>query len=220
MQGYAYILTHPGLPCVFYDHIFDWKLKDPIQELISVRKTLGINASSKVIVKIERADNTGYIARVQATEDTPKQLYVKLGHVMWSPSEARGWKIATSGHGYAVWVREGIPRAQPEPGLKRVLSQEKPFLPIPAEDEVADELQAVEVSDKSKVAAPQKKLTKPVLNLVDQALKFVVKDGSTKGKKVLVMEYEVDAVELEDAEFTVTLQGKRDDVDSMVTRSL
>lgn len=24
MEGYAYILTHPGIPTVFYDHFYDW----------------------------------------------------------------------------------------------------------------------------------------------------------------------------------------------------
>lgn len=24
LQGYAYILTHPGVPTVFYDHFYDW----------------------------------------------------------------------------------------------------------------------------------------------------------------------------------------------------
>ncbi|KAH0683990.1 hypothetical protein KY285_021475 [Solanum tuberosum] len=33
MQGYAYILTHPGVPSVFYDHFFDWGLKDGITTL-------------------------------------------------------------------------------------------------------------------------------------------------------------------------------------------
>jgi len=23
-QGYAYILTHPGVPCVYWKHYFDW----------------------------------------------------------------------------------------------------------------------------------------------------------------------------------------------------
>lgn len=22
--GYAYILTHPGMPCIFYDHMYTW----------------------------------------------------------------------------------------------------------------------------------------------------------------------------------------------------
>ncbi|GJP32376.1 hypothetical protein CLOM_g16971 [Closterium sp. NIES-68] len=28
MQGYAYILTHPGIPCVFYDHYYEWGHKE------------------------------------------------------------------------------------------------------------------------------------------------------------------------------------------------
>jgi alpha-amylase len=37
-QGYAYILTHPGMPCIFYDHYFEWgdTLKNEIQTLLEV----------------------------------------------------------------------------------------------------------------------------------------------------------------------------------------
>ena len=48
-QGYAYILTHPGTPCVFYDHYyFDKDLRTHIQELIKLRRRLGINYKSEV----------------------------------------------------------------------------------------------------------------------------------------------------------------------------
>uniref|UniRef100_A0A0D3ENN5 1,4-alpha-D-glucan glucanohydrolase n=1 Tax=Oryza barthii TaxID=65489 RepID=A0A0D3ENN5_9ORYZ len=43
MQGYAYILTHPGNPCIFYDHFFDWGLKDEIERLVSIRNRQGIH---------------------------------------------------------------------------------------------------------------------------------------------------------------------------------
>lgn len=35
-QGYAYILTHPGQPCVFWDHLYDWGglLKDEILRMV------------------------------------------------------------------------------------------------------------------------------------------------------------------------------------------
>nr|CAA36485.1 alpha-amylase [Oryza sativa Indica Group] len=42
-QGYAYILTHPGNPCIFYDHFFDWGLKDEIECLVSIRNRQGIH---------------------------------------------------------------------------------------------------------------------------------------------------------------------------------
>ena len=77
-QGYAYILTHPGVPCVFYDHVWSsgmrnpsrWRrmkkllvrhnmidgsstsplqpLQDCIVNLIALRRRLGINATSQV----------------------------------------------------------------------------------------------------------------------------------------------------------------------------
>ncbi|CAI0435023.1 unnamed protein product [Linum tenue] len=36
-QGYAYILTHPGIPTVFYDHFYDWgdSIHDQIVKLVS-----------------------------------------------------------------------------------------------------------------------------------------------------------------------------------------
>ncbi|KAF5808746.1 putative alpha-amylase [Helianthus annuus] len=42
MQGYAYILTHPGMPVIFYDHFYDFGLRDVITGLIEVRKRPGI----------------------------------------------------------------------------------------------------------------------------------------------------------------------------------
>jgi len=39
-QGYAYILTHPGMPCIFYDHFFEWgdTLRSEIMMLLQVRR--------------------------------------------------------------------------------------------------------------------------------------------------------------------------------------
>jgi hypothetical protein len=34
MLGYAYILTHPGVPCILWEHYFDWKLNEQIDELV------------------------------------------------------------------------------------------------------------------------------------------------------------------------------------------
>jgi alpha-amylase len=38
-QGYAYILTHPGVPCVFWEHYFEWghELQQTIDTLLQVR---------------------------------------------------------------------------------------------------------------------------------------------------------------------------------------
>ena len=51
MEGYAYILTHPGVPCVYWPHFFDWGLHDQIKALIQLRKSAGINSASQVSVQ-------------------------------------------------------------------------------------------------------------------------------------------------------------------------
>lgn len=54
MQGYAYILTHPGTPSVFYDHIFS-HYRSEIQALISVGNRNKIHCRSTVSVKYRLA---------------------------------------------------------------------------------------------------------------------------------------------------------------------
>ncbi|PPS00348.1 hypothetical protein GOBAR_AA20323 [Gossypium barbadense] len=52
MQGYAYILTHPGTPAVFYDHIFSHH-RSEIANLISVRNRNGIHCRSLALERCE-----------------------------------------------------------------------------------------------------------------------------------------------------------------------
>jgi alpha-amylase len=49
-QGYAYILTHPGIPCVYWKHYLDCgaDLQNKIRALINARKVAGVNAGSTV----------------------------------------------------------------------------------------------------------------------------------------------------------------------------
>lgn len=100
MQGYAYILTHPGIPCVFWEHIYDWKLKEPIQKLMEIRKAFGINSASKL--KIEKAEQGLYAAVID------DRIAVKLGWGEWSPDGAE-YKILASGEQFAVWGKGGLP---------------------------------------------------------------------------------------------------------------
>mmetsp|Transcript_6603 Transcript_6603/g.13364 ORF Transcript_6603/g.13364 Transcript_6603/m.13364 type:complete len:511 (-) Transcript_6603:890-2422(-) len=201
MQGYAYILLHPGIPCVFYDHVFDWKLKNEIKKLIELRKHLGICNQAKVL--IERADNSGYIARVSKDDDSSKQAYLKLGHVQWAPSAERGWTLWCSGHGYAVWTRDGIPQQKPEPSLRRQMSQVAPFLPVLE----TDELEATNVTK-----------PKPLKPLTENLLTTRFQD--TNGKKKLILEYEFDVEDWEDTNFSVTLEAVRGDSNEMLKKSL
>ncbi|KAI4316706.1 hypothetical protein L6164_024661 [Bauhinia variegata] len=98
MQGYAYILTHPGTPTIFYDHFFDWGLKEEISKLTDVRNRNGINMKSGV--NILAADADLYMAEID------NKIIMKIGPKMdlgnLVPSNFR---VATSGQDYAVWER-------------------------------------------------------------------------------------------------------------------
>lgn len=95
MQGYAYVLTHPGVPSVYYPHVYDWGLKTAIKALIDVRRGQGITSTSTV--SIQRAEQGLYAAIVNGN------TAVKIGPNAWSPGT--GWTAATSGTDYAIWTK-------------------------------------------------------------------------------------------------------------------
>eukprot|EP00192_Tetraselmis_astigmatica_P007506 CAMPEP_0117654098 /NCGR_PEP_ID=MMETSP0804-20121206/3558_1 /TAXON_ID=1074897 /ORGANISM="Tetraselmis astigmatica, Strain CCMP880" /LENGTH=714 /DNA_ID=CAMNT_0005460347 /DNA_START=1 /DNA_END=2145 /DNA_ORIENTATION=- len=101
-EGYAYILTHPGTPTVFYDHFFAGGLGDKIRELISIRKKYKLNARSKVVVA--KAGNDIYAATID------DKVAMKIGPGNWSPNEAKiagkTWQKASAGKNYCVWTAE------------------------------------------------------------------------------------------------------------------
>ncbi|KAL8257896.1 hypothetical protein R6Q59_029937 [Mikania micrantha] len=96
MEGYAYILTHPGIPSIFYDHFYDWGsiMHDQIAKLIQIRKQQGINSRSSV--RIIEAQANLYAAIIG------EKLCMKIGSGSWCPTGPE-WKLAAHGHQYAVW---------------------------------------------------------------------------------------------------------------------
>ncbi|XP_031376111.1 alpha-amylase-like [Punica granatum] len=103
MQGYAYILTHPGTPTVFYDHFFDWGLKEEISKLISIRARNGINEQSRV--KIVAADADLYVAAIGDDEKIMMKIGPRNDVGGLVPSN---YQIATSGTNYAVWEKKAV----------------------------------------------------------------------------------------------------------------
>eukprot|EP01018_Ginkgo_biloba_P014005 Gb_18574 [translate_table: standard] len=102
-QGYAYILTHPGTPVIFYDHFYDFGLRDTITELIDARTRAGIHCRSPV--KIYHANGEGYVAQIG------DNLVMKLGQFDWNPSKqnnlAGSWqKFVDRSVDYQLWLRE------------------------------------------------------------------------------------------------------------------
>ncbi|KAI8816641.1 uncharacterized protein EV422DRAFT_282022 [Fimicolochytrium jonesii] len=101
MQGYAYILTHPGIPSVYWPHYFDQKMKAAIDPLLKARKAAGVNSLSHI--RIDKAANNVYAAYIAGTVGS---LAVKLGPADWTPScpgSAGAYKPVGSGTNWAVW---------------------------------------------------------------------------------------------------------------------
>lgn len=60
--GYSYILTHPGLPCVAWEHMWDPRHTFIITQLMAMRRRQDIHAGSKL--EILCADRMMYVARI------------------------------------------------------------------------------------------------------------------------------------------------------------
>ena len=99
MEGYAYVLSHPGIPTVYYPHIYNWNLKTPISALMAARRTAGVHSTSPVA--IQQATQGLYAAIISGNT---RQLAMKIGPNSWSPAGS-GWTLQTSGNNYAVWIK-------------------------------------------------------------------------------------------------------------------
>ncbi|KAG1355375.1 Alpha-amylase [Cocos nucifera] len=95
-QGYAYILTHPGIPTIFYDHFYDSgdSTHNQIVKLMNIRRQQDIHSRSAI--KILEVGSDLYSAIID------NKVCMKIGNGSWCPS-GKEWKLATSGHRYAVW---------------------------------------------------------------------------------------------------------------------
>lgn len=100
LQGYCYILTHPGTPTVFWDHMFDndWgHLHKPIEDMIRIRRQSGIHCRSEV--KIVKCEQTMYAAVID------NNLLMKIGPGHFSADG--NWELQLSGQDFAIWRKKG-----------------------------------------------------------------------------------------------------------------
>ncbi|KAI3843251.1 hypothetical protein MKX03_030748 [Papaver bracteatum] len=96
--GYAYILTHPGIPSIFYDHFYDWGIKEEITKLSAVRSRNGIKPTSSV--RIISADSDLYL------DEIGKKIITKIGPRMNLGSLVPpNFKVVASGKDYAVFEK-------------------------------------------------------------------------------------------------------------------
>ena len=95
LEGYAYLLTHPGIPMLFRDHYFDVPANNAvINTLISIRKKNNITCSS--VLSIQQATTNEYAAIID------DKVALRLGTGNWVPA-GTGWETKASGINYTVW---------------------------------------------------------------------------------------------------------------------
>lgn len=99
MLGYVYILTHPGIPSIFYDHLFDWGIMENIKALTDIRERNGITPTSSC--RVVAAENDLYMAVIN------EKIMMKIGSKGDLGNLLAGFKpqAALSGQDYAVWEK-------------------------------------------------------------------------------------------------------------------
>jgi alpha-amylase len=123
LQGYAYILTHPGLPCVYWKHYFEWKRGDQIKALIRARKYAGVHSGSYIKTELHGQD---YVAIVGDKPSESSTLIVKIGPGLAFKPDQAIWGLEASGNDYAVWVRKSKKQQ-----VKDRVNQPRSPLPLP-----------------------------------------------------------------------------------------
>ena len=98
IQGYAYLLTHPGKPCIFWNHLFDWEppYREAIEKLLQLRRQAELHAESTV--NIAAAEKGLYAAVVD------DKIAVKIGPTPWNPNPDE-WTLQFEDHDLAIWRR-------------------------------------------------------------------------------------------------------------------
>lgn len=133
-QAYAYILTHPGVPTIYWKHYFDWgnELRERLKALINARKVADVHGGSIFHLQQNAREHGVYAAFVEGMKGA---LYVRIGGSDhdWTPAHSnyRDYREYAWGSGWKVWV--GLP-GNPE-------VQQAPFknaLPVPQYQEAKD----------------------------------------------------------------------------------
>ncbi|MBW3623340.1 MAG: alpha-amylase [Armatimonadetes bacterium] len=126
-QAYAYILTHPGVPCVYWKHYFDWGsgLREKIRALVNARKVAGVHSGSALDLQENAREKGVYAARVTGKKG---ELYVRIAGSDgdWQPASSgyRDYREYATGAGWKVWVK--LPG---NPAVKQATF--RPALPVP-----------------------------------------------------------------------------------------
>jgi len=98
-KAYAFILTAPGIPCVYWPDCYDWGFEWMISALIRLRQARGVTAGSSWH---EVGGGYSGFAYAVSGREGKDALIVSLGSDY--PGPGKGWKIALSQPGeWIVW---------------------------------------------------------------------------------------------------------------------
>ncbi|WP_419709335.1 glucan 1,4-alpha-maltotetraohydrolase domain-containing protein [Pseudomonas sp. NFX224] len=97
-QAYAYILSSPGTPAVYWPDMYDWQRGDLIRQLIRLRKEAGIKADSQIRFHPQ------YYGMVATTTGTLKSLVIALDSDLTKLPQSLGQPaLAADGDKIRVW---------------------------------------------------------------------------------------------------------------------
>jgi alpha-amylase len=108
LAAHAFILSGPGIPCVWINHWNNTNYKAKINELIAARKKVGLHSESPVTVNHSASDI--YVATATGLSGS---LIVKIGTAAYSAPD--DYQLQTSGPDYAVWTKGGQEIVEPTP---------------------------------------------------------------------------------------------------------
>ena len=104
LEGYAYILTHPGTPAIFWDHAFEWgdHYFHNLQRLVAARNKVGLHCRSELTILA--AERSVYAAEVQGLNGV---MRVKIGPGDYDGGEGGGWEVVEGDGNWKLWLKVG-----------------------------------------------------------------------------------------------------------------
>ena len=102
LQAHAYMLSMPGVPCVFWPH---WvTFKEQIKPMINARYKTGVHSESSVS---DEAGDGYYKATITGTNGQIRLLVGPNSGYNTAPS---GFELAAKGNGYGIYIKMNSPR--------------------------------------------------------------------------------------------------------------
>ena len=113
LQANAYILSMPGIPCVFWPHfkVFD----SEICQMIAVRKAAGVHSESQVLD--EQAAANYYSATVVGHRG---KMIVRLGSGRDTTAPV-GYRVAVAGDGYTLFLEDHLTGNEVSAGARKLM---------------------------------------------------------------------------------------------------